>query len=122
MRALRICWRSYDAKAEQGKCIETGLDGEIKSLMKELINDKAVAVIEPLKTDENSNGHHHVDPAAEVPAANFVTNEHLIAEERSLIAKEADVEKRYAGLRGWFRIAHVSAVIGKLALYLYLDQ
>lgn len=59
---------------------------------------------------------------AELPIAKFVTNEQLIAEEKFLAAKEADVEKRYLGVRGWLRIAQVSAVIGKLALYLYLDQ
>ena len=57
-----------------------------------------------------------------LPIAKFVTNEQIIAEEKFLAAKEADVEKRYGGLRGYLRIAHVSAVIGKLALYLYLDQ
>src|SRR5687767_5553395 len=58
----------------------------------------------------------------ELPIAKFVTNEQLIAEEKFLAEKEADVEKRYSGLRGYFRIFHVSSVIGKLALYLYLDQ
>src|SRR5687767_9431267 len=58
----------------------------------------------------------------ELPIAKFVTNEQLIAEEKFLAEKEADVEKRYTGIRGYLRIAHVSAVIGKLALYLYLDQ
>src|SRR5687768_2710780 len=58
----------------------------------------------------------------ELPIAKFVTNEQLIVEEKFLTGKEADVAKRYAGLRGYFRIFHVSAVIGKLALYLYLDQ
>jgi hypothetical protein len=54
--------------------------------------------------------------------AKYVTNEQRIAEEKFLAAKETEVERRYTGVRGWFRIAHVSAVIGKLALYLYLDQ
>src|SRR5688572_1475372 len=58
----------------------------------------------------------------ELPIAKFVTNEQLIDEEKFLATQEANVEKRYTGLRGYFRIAHVSAVIGKLALYLYLDQ
>src|SRR5687767_4746364 len=57
-----------------------------------------------------------------LPIAKLVTNEQLIAEEKYLAAKEADVAKRYTGVRGYFRILHVSAVIGKLALYLYLDQ
>jgi len=57
-----------------------------------------------------------------LPIAKYVTNEQLIAEEKFLAKKEAEVQSRYTGIRGWFRIAHVSAVIGKLALYLYLDQ
>jgi predicted unusual protein kinase regulating ubiquinone biosynthesis (AarF/ABC1/UbiB family) len=54
--------------------------------------------------------------------AKLVTDEELAAEKKFLAEKEADVERRYTGLRGYLRIAHVSAVIGKLALYLYLDQ
>ena len=59
---------------------------------------------------------------AELPIAKYVTNDQKIAEEKFLEGKEAEVGRRYTGLRGWFRIFHVSAVIGKLALYLYLDQ
>ena len=58
----------------------------------------------------------------ELPIAQYVTEDQLIAEEKFLEAKEADVQKRYAGLRGYLRILSVSSVIGKLALYLYLDQ
>lgn len=46
----------------------------------------------------------------------------VAGDERSLAGKENDVQKKYAGLRGWMRIFSVSSVIGKLALYLYLDQ
>src|SRR5687767_6772665 len=56
------------------------------------------------------------------PVVQYVTNDQLIAEEKFLTQKESEVEHRYTGLRGYFRILHVSAVIGKLALYLYLDQ
>lgn len=56
------------------------------------------------------------------PVVQYVTNEQLIAEEKFLTQKESEVEHRYTGLRGYIRILHVSAVIGKLALYLYLDQ
>jgi predicted unusual protein kinase regulating ubiquinone biosynthesis (AarF/ABC1/UbiB family) len=89
--------------------------------MNELIENKAVAVIEPV-TNGNGNGHHPMTATAELPIAKYVTNEQLIAEEKFLADREAEVERRYTGIRGWLRIAHVSAVIGKLALYLYLDQ
>ncbi len=59
---------------------------------------------------------------ADLPIAKYVTNDQIIAEEKFLSSKENEIEKRYTGIRGWFRIFHVSAVIGKLAMYLYLDQ
>lgn len=91
--------------------------------MNDLLENKAIAVIEPvLATDGNGNGGRKMTATAELPIAKYVTNEQLIAEEKFLAVKEAAVEKRYLGIRGWLRIAHVSAVIGKLALYLYLDQ
>jgi predicted unusual protein kinase regulating ubiquinone biosynthesis (AarF/ABC1/UbiB family) len=71
---------------------------------------------------DERNGDHTVVKTGELPIAKLVTNEQKIAEEKFLADKEADVEKRYTGLRGYLRIAQVSAVIGKLALYLYLDQ
>jgi predicted unusual protein kinase regulating ubiquinone biosynthesis (AarF/ABC1/UbiB family) len=88
--------------------------------MNDLNEKRAVAVIDPITT--NGNGHHAMTATADLPIAKYVTNDQLIAEEKFLANKEAEVEKRYTGIRGWFRIAHVSAVIGKLALYLYLDQ
>src|SRR4030095_12736980 len=88
--------------------------------MNEVSNKQALAVVEP-KTG-SWNGHEEMVATADLPIAKFVTNEQLIAEERFLAEKEAAVEKRYTGIRGYLRIAHVSAVIGKLALYLYLDQ
>jgi len=85
----------------------------------DISENQGLAVLE--KPVENANGHAMV-ATDNLPIAKFVTNEQIIAEEKFLAAKEADVEKRYGGLRGYLRIAHVSAVIGKLALYLYLDQ
>jgi predicted unusual protein kinase regulating ubiquinone biosynthesis (AarF/ABC1/UbiB family) len=38
------------------------------------------------------------------------------------IASDEEITERYTGLRGFFRFVHISAVIGKLAIYLYLDQ
>jgi len=85
--------------------------------MKVIAENKALAVVET-----NGNGHHPMTATADLPIAKFITNDQLIAEEKFLTSKEAEVERRYTGVRGWFRIFHVSAVIGKLALYLYLDQ
>jgi predicted unusual protein kinase regulating ubiquinone biosynthesis (AarF/ABC1/UbiB family) len=83
----------------------------------DISNKQGLAVVEP----KDLNGHSMV-ATAELPIAKFVTNDQLIAEEKFLEAKEADVQKRYTGLRGYLRILSVSSVIGKLALYLYLDQ
>lgn len=88
--------------------------------MKEITENRAIAVIDPIAT--NGNGHHSMTATADLPIAKYVTNDQRIAEEKFLSSKEAEVERRYTGIRGWFRIFHVSAVIGKLALYLYLDQ
>ena len=88
--------------------------------MKEIGNNNSVTVLEPIKT--NGNGNRLMTATADLPIAKYVTNDERIAEEKFLTNKEAEIERRYTGIRGWLRIAHVSAVIGKLALYLYLDQ
>jgi predicted unusual protein kinase regulating ubiquinone biosynthesis (AarF/ABC1/UbiB family) len=77
-------------------------------------------VIEPVV--ENGNGHHALRPTKELPVSKQISNEDLIAEEKSLIAQETAIEKNYEGLRGYRRLFHVSRVIGMLSLYLYLDQ
>ena len=89
--------------------------------MNEVTENKAVAVLEPA-ANGNGSGHHAMTATADLPIAKYVTHEQMIAEEKFLSDREAEVEKRYMGVRGWFRIAHVSTVIGKLGLYLYLDQ
>lgn len=89
--------------------------------MSEKLNNNAVTVLGPAEID-SANGNRKMTATADLPISKYVTNEQIIAEERFLSEKEADVEKRYTGLRGYLRILHVSAVIGKLALYLYLDQ
>src|SRR5688572_17312753 len=88
--------------------------------MNDISNKQALAVLD--KKEAGINGHHSMVETAELPIAKLVTKDQLIAEEKFLTEKETAVEKRYEGLRGYFRILHVSAVIGKLALYLYLDQ
>ncbi len=93
--------------------------------MKEIPEENGVAVVDrelPTKVGPNGNGSRPMVATAELPIAKYVTNDQIIAEEKFLVQKEAEIERRYTGIRGWFRILHVSAVIGKLALYLYLDQ
>lgn len=87
--------------------------------MNEVLEKQGLAVRKPVA---NGNGHSAMVSTASLPIAKFVTNEQKIAEEKFLEQKESEIAGRYTGLRGWFRIFHVSAVIGKLALYLYLDQ
>lgn len=89
--------------------------------MDKVIENQSVATLEAV-SEGNGNGHRSMTATADLPIAKYVTNAQLIAEEKFLADKEAEVERRYAGIRGWFRVAHVSGVIGKLALYLYLDQ
>lgn len=74
----------------------------------------------PVET--NGSGRHSASPANALPMAQQISNEHLIAEERFLRAEEAAVRRKYQGLRGYLRILQVSQVIGKLSLFLYLDQ
>jgi predicted unusual protein kinase regulating ubiquinone biosynthesis (AarF/ABC1/UbiB family) len=86
----------------------------------EISNKQGLALIE--SDAKSANGHHAMVSTEQLPIAKYVTNEQIIAEEKFLAEKEAAVERRYRGIRGHLRIAHVSAVLGKLALYLYLDQ
>ncbi len=92
--------------------------------MNELTNKPALALqektIEPIS--EIGNGHHALLPTKNLPIVQQISNEKLIAEEKSLIEKEIEVEKNYQGVRGYLRLFQVSRVIGNLALYLYLDQ
>ncbi|QYO66428.1 ABC1 kinase family protein [Leptolyngbya sp. 7M] len=101
------------------------MDSEDVIWMKQVNEEQAIAVIEkvPMPLDRNGgNGSRPMIATDKLPIAKYVTNDQRIAEEKFLAKKEAEVERRYTGIRGWFRIVHVSAVIGKLALYLYLDQ
>jgi predicted unusual protein kinase regulating ubiquinone biosynthesis (AarF/ABC1/UbiB family) len=88
--------------------------------MEKVLEKDTTAVLD--KPSLPGNGNHAMVETKSLPIAKYVTNEQLIAEEKFLADKEADVQSRYTGLRGYFRIFHVSAVLGKLALYLYLDQ
>ena len=73
-------------------------------------------------TANGANGVHALTPTVNLPVAKQISNEDLIAEEKSLIEKETEAAKNYQGFRGYLRLFEVSKVIGMLALYLYLDQ
>ncbi|MBX3287892.1 MAG: AarF/ABC1/UbiB kinase family protein [Acidobacteria bacterium] len=87
--------------------------------MNEQQENKALAVLEPFGHN-GSNG--NMTPTVSLPIAKQVSNEQRAAEEKLLVEREAAVGRRYKGIRGYLRIMSVSLVIGKLALYLYLDQ
>ncbi len=96
-----------------------------KELLMEEKNGLAVKEqsIAPILENGNAvNGNHALLPTKNLPIANQVSNQQLIAEEKALIERETEVEKNYEGFRGYLRLFHVSKVIGMLALYLYLDQ
>lgn len=85
--------------------------------MNERNENTGLAVLDAPQAEPSSdNGH------APLAAVKPLGAKPVAGDERSLTGKENEVEKRYNGLRGWLRILNVSAVIGKLALYLYLDQ
>src|SRR5688500_18986772 len=90
--------------------------------MNDVSENKAVAILDPPLRSNGPNGNHATVGAEDRPVAKLVSNDQLVAEEKFLTAKETEVQRRYAGIRGWLRVASVSLVIGRLALYLYLDQ
>jgi len=90
--------------------------------MNESKEQQALAVQPVLFEEPRVNGNKPMIATETFPIAKFVSNEQLIAEEKFLASKESEIERRYAGTRGWLRVAQVSSVLGKLALYLYLDQ
>ncbi len=77
-------------------------------------------VIKPIL--ENGNGNHALIETKQLPIAKKISNQELIAEEKSLIEQEESIEKNYRGIGGYLRLFQVSKVIGNLSLYLYLDQ
>jgi predicted unusual protein kinase regulating ubiquinone biosynthesis (AarF/ABC1/UbiB family) len=77
--------------------------------------------IEPILLD-GENGNRQLVPTKELPISKQVSNEEMIAEEKMLVQTETAVERNYEGWRGYWRLFQVSGVIGKLGLFLYLDQ
>src|SRR3982750_4023206 len=92
--------------------------------MNESIEKQGTAVreVKIVAVSGDGNGHHAMVATESLPIAKFVTNDQLIAEEKYLTDQEATVAKRYRGVRGYLRILHVMTVLGKLSLFLYLDQ
>jgi len=85
------------------------------------VKDVSIETVAP-QGNGNGNGHHATVLTRDLPVAKQVSNEQLIAEEKFLIKEESAVEGKYHGLRGYWRIFQVTQVIGKLSLFLYLDQ
>lgn len=85
--------------------------------------ETALAEIEKISVNgASANGNQSLVKTKDIPIAEMVSNEQLIAEEKDLIKSEDGVQRKYEGLRGWLRLGKVSRVIGMLSLYLYLDQ
>ena len=102
--------------------IEIELNEQDKNIENELTVQRSTALAEFHRNNGNSNGHAPMVATDSLPIAKYVTNEQRIAEEKFLEAKETEVQSRYRGISGWLRVANVTSVLGRLALYLYLDQ
>ena len=91
--------------------------------MDEVTKKQGLAVKTAVATlPSNGSGDRAMVRAADLPFAEHVSNEQLIAEEKFLLREESSVERNYHGVRGYLRVFQVSRVIGKLSLLLYLDQ
>ncbi|HEX8638480.1 MAG TPA: hypothetical protein VF692_10480, partial [Pyrinomonadaceae bacterium] len=96
-------------------------DSASEEITKDLaIEEKNNALI--VENGTNGNGTHALLPAKKTPSPKHVSNEELIAEQKSLLERESEIERNYHGVGGYLRLFKVSKVIGMLALYLYLDQ
>lgn len=82
----------------------------------------AATTIKERSAAANGNGRPHFVATGDLAIAKLVTNKQLIAEEKFLQKKEAEVESVYHGWRGYWRLFQISRVIVMLAAYLYLDQ
>ncbi len=91
-------------------------------MMNELTSEQGLALAEKTINPVLENGGRALIEAKSPPVPKQISGERLYAEEKSLTTTETAIEKSYRGLGGYLRLAKVSRVIGKLALYLYLDQ
>ena len=69
-----------------------------------------------------ANGNGHLARTDDLAIAKLTTVDQRARETRGLERVEAGVEKRYVGVRGYWRLLQISRVIAMLSLYLYLDQ
>ncbi|HQX54425.1 MAG TPA: AarF/ABC1/UbiB kinase family protein [Pyrinomonadaceae bacterium] len=83
---------------------------------------EATTLVKERSVRANGNGGQHFVSTDDLAIAKLVTNKQLIAEEKFLQKKEAEVESVYHGWRGYWRLFQISRVIVMLAAYLYLDQ
>jgi predicted unusual protein kinase regulating ubiquinone biosynthesis (AarF/ABC1/UbiB family) len=90
--------------------------------MNELSEKQALAIKNFGVDVTNGNGHHELVRTSDLPIAKQVTQQQRIEEEKFLGKQEAAVEARYHGFRRWLRLASIMSVLGRLALFLYLDQ
>src|SRR3954465_12127327 len=84
------------------------------------MNDLAVKDRPQIMPVHNDSG--AVARTDDLAIAKLTTTEQRAREERDLERVEAGVEKRYAGLRGYWRLLQISRVIAILSLYLFLGQ
>ena len=89
--------------------------------MNDVAQKRALALRDPIG-ETADDGRHAVVRTADLPIASQVTPEQRLAEEKFLTKQEAAVEARYRGIRGYLRLLGIVSVIGKLSLFLYLDQ
>jgi predicted unusual protein kinase regulating ubiquinone biosynthesis (AarF/ABC1/UbiB family) len=90
--------------------------------MNELTEKQAIAIKNfGIRPGDDTDGH-ALTPAGELPIAKLVSKDERISEEKFLIAQESAVESKYRGIRGYLRLLQITSVIGKLSLFLYLDQ
>ena len=90
--------------------------------MSDLTEKQALAIKNFGVEVSNGNGRHELVRTADLPIARQVTEQQRDEEEKFLGKQEAAVEARYHGVRRYLRLASIMGVLGRLALFLYLDQ
>lgn len=90
--------------------------------MSELTEKQALAIKNFGVEVSNGIGRRESVRTSDLPIAKQVTHQQLIEEEKFLGKQEAAVEARYHGIRRYLRLVSIMGVLGRLALFLYLDQ
>jgi len=81
-----------------------------------------IAIKERQQVVATKNGSGPIVRTDDLAIAKLTTVSQRASGERDLARVETTIEKRYAGLRGYWRLLQISRVIAMLSLYLYLDQ